>query len=792
MRSFMILLLLVGCGEGSTRQKRFLRTDFLNPLSDSLLGLGDYARDLSDQLSSHASVAVQHVMPQATRALTRLTPWGHRNRDLQQQESRPKKNQMRAPVERETEDEEVELFDPEVSKPHRRPSIGNSFIPFSFSFGFLTPWWEGDNVCEERNEVDEPEQETSQNFTGFSINFETTRCIPSDSSYVCTKKIQTNGMRKTIVVRRQCCHGYVKRTDGRPGCSALKMENVYDTMKSLEMTKFLSWMESAGLKEKLLTDNITVFTPSNEAIVDFEDDSEDNEISAINPAKLTDMAPTVSGHIVEGFLNVDAVEDEQLLDTLNEQAKIRINKYQPAHEVVTANCVPVSGKNHLATNGIVHLTSGVLPLLQSSVADILSSNKEFSRFRKLLEESSLWNELQKDEHPWTLFVPTNAAFLKLPRVLQKQIESGEGCVESILHQHVVKGTVCSAAIISQNRVKNILDNSLMLTKDEEDKLRVDGAAMEQKDMVATNGVIHGIDTVLIPLQARTLLKALEEEERRDLLDLIEMTDLITELEQSKNITFFLPTKEAIKGLSNETREEMLNNPEYLKAVLQHHLVQEHLPSNKFLDNSKLSAASGHTLHMKLHELFPGIVTGATVQCAFVVSHDNQACGAVIHKINKVLVPPAGSIAEVLQDMEGHSIVLKLLKNTDLETKLREEGPFTFLAPTDDAFERMTESSLDELLENNTMAEDILKLHVLPEVLCCNSVPHSSPFHRQFVRTFDGSILPLHRSIGDRVRFGRARANTCDIPATNGLIHSINRVIQRQKPKLFTMDLWPFF
>jgi len=275
--------------------------------------------------------------------------------------------------------------------------------------------------------------------------------------------------------------------------------------------------------------------------------------------------------------------------------------------------------------------------------------------------------------------------------------------------------------------------------------------------------------------------------------LIELADFATELEESQNVTFFIPTAEAFKNLPNETREEMLNNPTYLKSILQHHLVQTHIPTNKFRDNSRLKTIDGNSLHLKLHELFPGIVTGATIQCAFVMSHDNQACGAIIHKINKVLIPPKGSIADILKDMEGHGIVLKLLQNTDLETKLKEDGPFTFLAPTDDAFERMTETSLDDILENNTLAEEILKLHVLPEVLCCNGINHASPFHRQYVRTFDGSILPLHRGFGDKVRFGRARALQCDISATNGLIHSINRVIQPQRPRtnIFGMDLWPF-
>lgn len=53
------------------------------------------------------------------------------------------------------------------------------------------------------------------------------------------------------------------------------MENLVDTMKVLEMGRFVQWIEGAGLKEKLNSGNFTVFTPSNEAITDYEDETED-------------------------------------------------------------------------------------------------------------------------------------------------------------------------------------------------------------------------------------------------------------------------------------------------------------------------------------------------------------------------------------------------------------------------------------------------------------------------------------------------------------------------------------
>ncbi|KFM74623.1 Transforming growth factor-beta-induced protein ig-h3, partial [Stegodyphus mimosarum] len=783
----LVGLIAQGCAQiSNSRQKRFLSQDFWNPLSDSLLGLGDYARDLTDQITAQASVAMQHMIPQATRAVGGLAPRG-RVRLEDTAEPPKKRGLIRVPVGRETEgdEKEVEVFDPvQVEKPQKPSHPGGGiipFIPFSFSFGLLTPWWDGPNVCVERNEVEEPEEDT-KDIPGFSINFQTTRCVPSESSHTCIKTTQTNGMRKTVIIRRQCCHGYIRRTDGRPGCSALKMENLIDTMKSLEMNKFLNWVENAGLKESLLTENYTVFAPSNDAIVDFEDDSEDNEISAINPAKrLIDVSSIVAGHILEGFTNVDNLENEELLNTLNEASKIRINKYQPAHEVVTANCIPVIGKNNFATNGIVHLASGVLPQPKQTVGELIENDSQFNTFKRLLLESNFMEDLKKSEQPWTLFVPTDEAFGKLPRSLQKQIDSKEGCVESILNQHIVKGTICTPAVVSQVRIKNILDNSLQLTRDESEKLRVDGALIDVENTMGTNGVIHVIDKVLIPPQARSLLKALEEEERRDLLDLIELADLISTLEEMQNVTFFVPSEEALKSLSNDTLQELVANPELLRKLLQHHLVQPRTSGSMFADNKKLETMNGHDIHITLHEVFPGIITGATVQCAYVVSHDNHACGAVIHKINKVLMPPKGSIIETLKDMEGHNIVVKLLQNTELETKLQEDGPFTFLAPNDEAFERLSDSLLEDLLENKTKAEQILKLHVLPELLCCNQVSHASPFHRQYVRTYDGSILPLHRGLGDRVRFGRARAIQCDTAATNGLVHSINKVILPQRP-----------
>lgn len=55
----------------------------------------------------------------------------------------------------------------------------------------------------------------------------------------------------------------------------VKMENVVETLKVLEMGKFVQWIDNSGLKEPLMTENYTIFTPSNEAVTDYEDETED-------------------------------------------------------------------------------------------------------------------------------------------------------------------------------------------------------------------------------------------------------------------------------------------------------------------------------------------------------------------------------------------------------------------------------------------------------------------------------------------------------------------------------------
>lgn len=59
--------------------------------------------------------------------------------------------------------------------------------------------------------------------------------------------------------------------------------------------------------------------------------------------------------------------------------------------------------------------------------------------------------------------------------------------------------------------------------------------------------------------------------------------------------------------------------------------------------------------------FTGAVTRATAQCARVINFDNRACGGVVHEVDKLLMPPTGSILELIEKGDNYTLLRKIIK-----------------------------------------------------------------------------------------------------------------------------------
>ena len=97
---------------------------------------------------------------------------------------------------------------------------------------------------------------------------------------------------------------------------------------------------------------------------------------------------------------------------------------------------------------------------------------------------------------------------------------------------------------------------------------------------------------------------------------------------------------------------------------------------------------------------------ATAQCARIVNMDDEVCGGMIHTVDKVLLPPAGDILDVVTNTGKYSKFLELLEFSDLKEELEKENGKTLLVPTDSAFEKIDEETANKLMEDKEFAQKV--------------------------------------------------------------------------------------
>lgn len=105
----------------------------------------------------------------------------------------------------------------------------------------------------------------------------------------------------------------------------------------------------------------------------------------------------------------------------------------------------------------------------------------------------------KGEGPFTVFAPTDEAFAKLPKGTLDDLLKPENKskLQAILTYHVVPGKVMASDVVSLNEAKTVNGGNVMISTDS-GKVMIDNAQVIQTDIECSNGVIHVIDTVILP------------------------------------------------------------------------------------------------------------------------------------------------------------------------------------------------------------------------------------------------------------------------------------------------------
>ncbi len=133
-----------------------------------------------------------------------------------------------------------------------------------------------------------------------------------------------------------------------------------------------------------------------------------------------------------------------------------------------------------------------------------------------------------------------------------------------------------------------------------------------------------------------------------------------------------------------------------------------------------------------------------------------------------------NLVETLAASKSHQTLYSAVKAAGLGDALKGEGPFTILAPTDDAFADLPKGTIESLLkpENKQKLAAILSYHVIPSKAMAADV---MKLDGKSVKTLQGDTLPI-KVASKTVMVGKAKVIQADLNASNGVIHVIDTVL----------------
>ena len=268
--------------------------------------------------------------------------------------------------------------------------------------------------------------------------------------------------------------------------------NLGEVLASLGATEMLKLIDLADIAGPLsdTSAKYTVFAPTNKAFAKLPKSLVDQLTSDVELLKKVLFYHGVAGEVKSTDLTNDATVATLAGD------KIRTNIYPGK---ITVNGKQVIKPDIMASNGVIHLVSDVIyPIPTQNIAEIATGDERFSTLLAAVSAADLAGTLS-GEGPFTVFAPTNDAFAKIPADTLNGLLADKEALTKVLLRHVVPGTVFAKGVCSKER-KTAGGEKIRTETSYYTGVKVFSDSGEAKvvaaDVIATNGVIHAIDSVI--------------------------------------------------------------------------------------------------------------------------------------------------------------------------------------------------------------------------------------------------------------------------------------------------------
>ncbi len=235
-----------------------------------------------------------------------------------------------------------------------------------------------------------------------------------------------------------------------------------------------------------------------------------------------------------------------------------------------------------------------------------------------------------------MFAPTDEAFAKLPKEAVTDLLKPENRQKlvGILTYHVVPGKVTASEVVKLRGAVTVNGQRVDIQAGK-DGVTVDSAKVLKTDIACDNGVIHVIDSVIMPADKNIVETAKAAGKFNTLLAAAKAAGLAEVLAGEGQLTVFAPTDEAFGKLPKDTVESLLKpeNKSKLADILKYHVVSGRVYSEQVLANKTIKTLQGSIAAVAIQDGAP------TIQGAKILATDVDAANGVIHIIDSVIMPP---------------------------------------------------------------------------------------------------------------------------------------------------------
>ncbi len=259
-----------------------------------------------------------------------------------------------------------------------------------------------------------------------------------------------------------------------------------------QFSTLVTAVKAAGLVDTLQGDGpFTVFAPTNAAFAKVPADTLASLLKPENKAQLTSV---LTYHVAPAKVMAAQVVDLKFAPTVNGQ---------PAPVSVTDGVVKLGDATVVKTdivcdNGVIHVIDAVLMPESKNLVEVAAGAGSFTTLLAAAKAAGLAETLATGG-PFTVFAPTDDAFAKLPEgtIAMLLKPENKGQLAAILKNHVVSGAVYSDAALKAGKATALGGGALPIVM-KDGAAYVGGAKLLKTDVPASNGVIHVIDSVLLP------------------------------------------------------------------------------------------------------------------------------------------------------------------------------------------------------------------------------------------------------------------------------------------------------